>query len=102
MINENLKNKRLKERFTMRNGMSGQIIEYRKATDCDFRFDDGTVIKHLTYYQIANKSVKNPNIQNVKITKKTERNCWKRKYDEVRFKLPCHLLPKQFRYGCAF
>lgn len=70
MINENLKNKRLKERFTMRNGMSGQIIEYRKATDCDFRFDDGTVIKHLTYYQIANKSVKNPNIQNVKITKK--------------------------------
>ena len=43
------------------NGQVMTIIEYRTSTDIDVQFEDGTIIRHKTYYSFKLGNIKNPN-----------------------------------------
>jgi hypothetical protein len=45
----------------MNNGQSAVIKEYRKATDIDVEFEDGTIVTHRSYNTFLNGSIRNPN-----------------------------------------
>ncbi len=54
-------NIRLNEARQMNNGQSAVIKEYRKATDIDVEFEDGTIVTHRSYNAFLNGSIRNPN-----------------------------------------
>lgn len=59
---------RLFETRTMRNGMMAKVIGYRKCTDIDVEFEDGTVIDGTNYIKFKNGEISNPNIKYKKAT----------------------------------
>lgn len=54
-------NIRLNEVRQMNNGQSAVIKKYRKATDIDVEFEDGTIVTHRSYNKFLNGSIRNPN-----------------------------------------
>ena len=44
-------------------GMKMTIIEYRKTSDIDVKFEDGAIVKHRTYTQFKLGQILNPNIR---------------------------------------
>lgn len=54
-------NSRLNEVRRMNNGQSAVVKEYRKATDIDIKFEDGTIVTHRSYNAFLNGSIRNPN-----------------------------------------
>lgn len=51
---------RLGETVTATNGQKMTIINYRKSTDIDVRFEDGTVVEHRTYLNFKKGRIANP------------------------------------------
>ena len=47
------------------NGMKMTIIAYRKTSDIDIQFEDGTIKKHITYSSFKKGYVRNPNVMKV-------------------------------------
>lgn len=54
-------NERVGEKFTICDGYEATIVEYRSATDLDVLLNEGTLIKNITYSNLKNRSIKNPN-----------------------------------------
>ena len=52
--------KHIGETNTANNGMVITIIAYRRSDDIDIQFDDGTIVKHRTYYNFRHGSVQHP------------------------------------------
>lgn len=43
------------------NGQTMAIISFRKKTDIDIQFEDGTIVKHKNYQNFQRELIKNPN-----------------------------------------
>ena len=59
--NEYGKIDRTGETNIMSNGQKAVIIEYRKTSDIDIQFEDGTIVKNRQYGSFKNGTVQNPN-----------------------------------------
>jgi DNA-binding CsgD family transcriptional regulator len=69
---------RLGETITATNGQKMTIITYRKSTDIDVRFEDGTVVEHRAYLnfkkgRIANPSTDIKSVQHRHLTEKEKK-----------------------------
>lgn len=53
---------RLNERKRMNCGMSAQIIAYRKSSDIDVQFEDGTIVRHRSYADFVKAAISNPKL----------------------------------------
>ena len=51
----------------MNNGMNATCIAYRKSTDIDVQFEDGTIVEHVQKQHFVRGNVKHPNLENPKI-----------------------------------
>ena len=60
MTRKEQKEARLGESRAMHNGMEATIIEYRKSTDIDVRFADGSVRKHCGYQEFKSGYISHP------------------------------------------
>lgn len=47
----------------MNNGQSAVVKEYRKTTDIDIEFEDGTIVTHKDYSNFKKGLIKNPNFK---------------------------------------
>lgn len=56
---------RLGEKVLNRDGYWMTIITYRGSDDCDIEFDDGTIVRKVTYRNFQKAGIKNPNHPNV-------------------------------------
>ena len=61
-FNNKLKSTRIGETVRANNGMNMTIIKYRRYTDIDIQFEDGTILKHRNYKQFKNGLIRNPNV----------------------------------------
>ena len=52
---------RIGETNTANNGMKMTIIAYRRATDIDIQFEDGTIARHRSYFNFKKGSILNSN-----------------------------------------
>ena len=70
-VNENLyipKGKKLTHRKigeinTSNRGQKMKIVGYRKSTDIDILFEDGTLVEHKQYHDFLNGKIRNPNFK---------------------------------------
>lgn len=62
-IKKEIKKDRLGESNIAKNGQVMTVIGYRKHTDIDIQFEDGTIVKHKSYYNFKYGNIKNPNIK---------------------------------------
>jgi predicted nucleic acid-binding Zn-ribbon protein len=44
-----------------RSGQKMKVLHYRKATDIDVQFEDGTIVEHRNYFNFLKGRIKNPN-----------------------------------------
>jgi DNA-directed RNA polymerase subunit RPC12/RpoP len=42
-------------------GQKMKVLHYRKATDIDVQFEDGTIVEHRSYYSFLKGRIRNPN-----------------------------------------
>ena len=73
-VNDNIKDparepRELRERWlgqvkTARNGMEMEVISCRKFDDADIRFEDGTVIEHVSLKHFLDGSIRHPGLPN--------------------------------------
>lgn len=74
--NPNFYQKRVGETKLSNCGMQMKIIAYRKSSDLDVEFEDGTIVKNIKYQAFRKGEIKNPNFYKAKyIGKKTMANC---------------------------
>lgn len=68
------KNKYLNKTNTMSNGMTAKIIDYRKASDIDIQFEDGTIVTHTRMHSFKNGTIKHPfkNYASMRLTERTK------------------------------
>lgn len=67
-------NSRLNEVRIMNNGQSAVVKEYRKSTDIDVKFEDGTIVTHRSYNAFLKGSIRNPNkISDCELNKKPDK-----------------------------
>lgn len=52
---------RIGEKFVTNKGHVVEIIDYDPYLDCTVRFEDGTILSNITYQNLQNGEVKNPN-----------------------------------------
>ena len=50
------------EERLMNNGQKATCIAYRKASDIDIQFEDGTIIEHCSKSNFYSGKIKNPNL----------------------------------------
>jgi uncharacterized protein YkvS len=60
-------NDRINETSVATNGQTMRVIVYRKSNDIDIEFEDGTIVKHKSYYGFKLGNVRNPNAHKIKI-----------------------------------
>ena len=51
---------RIGESRIMHNGMIATIVKYRKSTDIDVQFEDGTIVQHKKYSRFKDGSIGYP------------------------------------------
>ncbi len=66
---------RIGEKVKATNGQEMEIIVYRKASDIDVRFEDGTIVKNTKYHSFKNGEIENPNFYNFRIGETKIANC---------------------------
>lgn len=57
---------RIGEKRMQKCGLEAEIIEYRKATDMDVRFSNGTIVRHRAYVNFKKGSIGNPDVNQSK------------------------------------
>lgn len=62
-------NKRIGETSIASNGQKMTIIEYRNCYDIAVQFEDGTIVKHKSYYNFIKGHIQNPNKKYFKLLK---------------------------------
>ena len=73
----------------MNNGQKATIIVYKKSSDIDIQFEDGTVVKHKTYQSFKKGKIKNLNYNSHLHEERTMNNGQKatiivyRKYNDI-------------------
>lgn len=55
-------NERMSKKRTQKCGLEAEIIKYRKSTDIDIRFSDGTIVEHTRYDSFNRRKIKHPTI----------------------------------------
>lgn len=57
-IKEKIKKDRLGESNIAKNGQVMTVIGYRKHTDIDIQFEDGTIVRNKSYYNFKYGNIK--------------------------------------------
>ena len=74
ILHPSIKSDCVGEARTMNNSQKATCIAYRKATDIDIQFEDGTIIEHCSKSNFYSGKIKNPNyLDNDEIKKPTTR-----------------------------
>ena len=61
-MNLNIKEQRLGQSITARNGQKMTIVCWRNSKDIDVRFEDGTLVQHKPYSVFKSGEIRNPNV----------------------------------------